>query len=767
MTEIIKTASAVKTALSALRKHPEWYVFKLPQGRKKPPPENMLNDGVRPPGATNDPAAVAKWNSAINVGIAPNASRLVFMDVDTKPGKKGAATFAALIEKHGPLPRTLTVETPSGGLHYWFYETFEVVHRFGVNAFGPDVDCPQYVLMPGSVFFEDGKFIGRYTVVDQSPIADAPEWFAEYLQQRVESPSIGDNDAPAVDLDQPQNIVRAIEYLKNDAPPSIEGSNGDKTLLMVMATLKDMGISETKSIELIDENYNVDGKCIPVWTSEECATKARNAWAYLKETQPGADTAEAEFEADDTEEAVASATKADTELRKKKQAKWNSLRKDYVYVTQQEVFVSRTQISPSNSAPAMYSVRGFDRKFGYVKRELELGRTPLTEHIFSRLPGTGLDFFESFCYMPNKPENFEENLNLWRKSGVEPKQGDVRWFHEHVTWLFADDAKHVLDWMAWVYRFQHLHPKHALITHGEHQGTGKSVINNTMRRLLGSSNCTLLDQSALELDHDAWKVRTKFLMIEEIRPGFGSSNGITKKLHPLISEDTVHVDMKNRNDFDMQNVMAVSGGSNKPDALTMDDSDRRYLVVSTDRDGVVLKPKPIAYYRTIYGKDGVGGYLNDDAAMAAVAFDLLNRPLGDYSAQGPAPFTAAKGRMIEAGGSALQKWMIENSLNARVVNVNQIVKRIEADASDIVRKHRGDIRADIEDVLRRKFNGRSIKQQIRPKGRSGGKVRIWAIGADAETTATLSEGKLNAIYRADCLVQTRAQSEFDDGDGEA
>jgi hypothetical protein len=101
----------------------------------------------------------------------------------------------------------------------------------------------------------------------------------------------------------------------------------------------------------------------------------------------------------------------------------------------------------------------------------------------------------------------------------------------------------------------------------------------------------------------------------------------------------------------------------------------------------------------------------------------------------------------------------------RLVNVNYLVKRIEADADDIVRKHRGDIRTDIEDVLRRKFNGQSIKMQIRPHGRSGGKMRVWAIGPEAEVTMTLSESKLNAIYRADYPEQFRGtMSDFEEGD---
>jgi hypothetical protein len=636
------------------------------------------------------------------------------------------------------------------------------------------VDLPRVLRLPGFYHRKGEPFMVRTVYKDETAHAHTLDDFDIVLGGVAVDITTDDASGTVAHEEDQAAIDRAIEHFQmfpeavSDTPNGKMGKKGNSQTFDAIAAAKDFGLDEQTNLELALKHYNP--RCKPEWPYEQLETIVRNVYAYTKSAQgskhPLVEMQKEFGDEEDLKDAVAGATKAAADLREKKHATWTTLKTDYAYVTQQEVFVSRTQISPSNSSPAQYSVRGFDRKFGYVKRELELGRTKLTDYIFERMPGTGFDFFESFSYMPGKPENFDGNLNLWRQSGVEPKQGDVQWFYDHLNYLFDVDSKHVLNWMSWVYRYQDLHPKHALLTHGEHQGTGKSVIANAMRRLLGASNCTLLDQSALELDHDGWKVRTKLLMIEEVRPGFGSSNAVMKKLHPLISEDTVHVDMKNRQDFDMSNVMAVLEGSNKPDALTMDDSDRRQLIVSTDRDGVALKPKNLAYYRTIYGKDGVGGYLNDDAAMAAIAYDLLNRPLGDYSAQSPAPYTAAKGRMIAATGSALQKWMLENPLDVRLVNINQTVKRIDADAPDIVRKHRGDIRADIEDIYRRKFKGLPVKMQIRPHGRTGGKMRVWAIGPDAATTATLKEGKLNAIYRADYPAQFkgRAVDDFDDDD---
>ena len=476
----------------------------------------------------------------------------------------------------------------------------------------------------------------------------------------------------------------------------------------------------------------------------------RNSLLYDAQptNRPDDQTADAEID-DDVADSAKAAAGADAaaktardEKRERKQTTWAMLKKDWVYVTAQEIFMQR-----GDPKAIMYTVKGFGNMFAYLKRELEISQS-VPNHVFSRPPGQGLDMFTSFCYTPGKSENNDGDLNLWRPSLIIPKQGDARWFYEHLDYLFGADFEHVLNWIAWVYQHHDQHPKHALLTHGEIQGTGKSVVANVMKRLLGATNCTMLDQGALDLAHDGWKVRTKLILIEEVRPAFGSNNALAKKLHPLISEDTVHVDMKNRNDFDMPNVMAVLCGSNKPNAITMDDSDRRYLIVSTDRDGKILKPRSTEYYRALYGKDGVGGKLNDPDALAAVAWELEHRDLKGYSAQDPAPRTAAKSRMIEAAGSELQRWMLDaDALRGhKLVAVDRIVPFIPP---DIDRRHRGNLRMDIADVLRRKFNGVQVRNQIRPHGKNGGKLRVWALGKDAETTAALPADRLAEIWRAE------------------
>jgi hypothetical protein len=93
-----------------------------------------------------------KWPDA-NIGIRTGeASNLVVIDVDAKPGKHGAATLAALEEESGSLPETATVLTSGHGRHYYFTHAF--MASTGVGALGLNIDVQsdgRYVVAPPSV----------------------------------------------------------------------------------------------------------------------------------------------------------------------------------------------------------------------------------------------------------------------------------------------------------------------------------------------------------------------------------------------------------------------------------------------------------------------------------------------------------------------------------------------------------------------------------------------------------------------------------------
>ena len=294
--------SSLDVALDALKRFPQLHLFPVaPENKAQPLLKRYLKR------ASSDPAQLRRWHAFWKTkfdgkecwwGIAPELSGLVFADVDTKVGKSGQKTFELFDLLYG-WPSTLVVRSPSGGRHHWYRGRH--LFALGTNkSKHPGIDFAQYVILPGCMM-ADGT---GYTLQVDLPIATAPDWF--YVEAK-RSPDKSDalEQVPVIDLDKPANVEWAKDYLVKDAPPSIHGEGGEQTTLDVATTLKDHGISEAKALELMAEFYNVEGRCDPLWSSDETpaedslAVKVRNAYAYKRSVRPGAFAAEAEFANDD------------------------------------------------------------------------------------------------------------------------------------------------------------------------------------------------------------------------------------------------------------------------------------------------------------------------------------------------------------------------------------------------------------------------------------------------------------------------------------
>lgn len=204
------------TALDAVARG--WHVFPLRPHSKKPPAfhseDNCPRTGICATGhqgweqrAMNNPLEVRwYWNSqrysGCNVGVATGPSKLVVIDLDTpdSPGdlppegsrregvRDGLDMFALVCDRAGqPFPHdTLTVETPSGGLHLYFRAPAGV--RIGNTqanrglALGWKIDTRAaggYTVAPGSTTPK-----GLYRLVHDRPVAELPTWLVQRLTVR-------------------------------------------------------------------------------------------------------------------------------------------------------------------------------------------------------------------------------------------------------------------------------------------------------------------------------------------------------------------------------------------------------------------------------------------------------------------------------------------------------------------------------------------------------------------------------------------------------
>lgn len=242
-------------------------VFPIAAGTKKP----LVADF--PAVATGNPDEVrALWTDPVldgwalphNVGVLTGGDLLV-LDVDTKRGKPGLASLAAL-ELGEP---TLTVRTPSGGQHLYFRTDREVANSADHPGPGLDVRGRHgYVLAPGSA-----TDVGRYEIERDAAVAAAPP---HLLAQLAAPRERADTAAPAADLDTPEAIERAREFLRT-RESAVEGQGGDDWTYRTAAIVKDMGLSAVMALDVMLE-WNE--RCAPPWSVDELEAKVDNAFAY-------------------------------------------------------------------------------------------------------------------------------------------------------------------------------------------------------------------------------------------------------------------------------------------------------------------------------------------------------------------------------------------------------------------------------------------------------------------------------------------------------
>lgn len=128
-----------------------WHVFPLRPGAKVPATAHGVKD------ATSHEAIIRRWwgeNPAANIGLSCGPSGILAVDVDTKDGKPGLATWHELAASLGiPENGTLTNRTPTGGLHLLYTMPAEVRLGNSAGRLGEGLDTRGdggYIVVPPS-----------------------------------------------------------------------------------------------------------------------------------------------------------------------------------------------------------------------------------------------------------------------------------------------------------------------------------------------------------------------------------------------------------------------------------------------------------------------------------------------------------------------------------------------------------------------------------------------------------------------------------------
>jgi hypothetical protein len=290
----------------------------------------------------------------------------------------------------------------------------------------------------------------------------------------------------------------------------------------------------------------------------------------------------------------------DEEDEEQRKARMDAIRA----VTNEWVWVSSLGIFMNRRDPAFVLKKEmFNDKFRYLARK----GCSLTNFLHSRRYGTILKP-DRVVYRPNQSEFLAggREWNLWRPSEIVAREGDTTMWDAHLAYLFPDQKQrdHLRDWLAGVLQRLGIKPLHALLLIGVEQGTGKSWVLRVLAKLIGDANWRPLTQDILASDFTGWAMRTKLVTVEELR--HVKKSELANKLHPWITQPEMSVNEKNIPSFILEQVIAFAFMSNRLDAIRLDNSDRRYLVLKTE---AMPHKDDKAYYVPLYD------LLEDKAAL--------------------------------------------------------------------------------------------------------------------------------------------------------
>lgn len=186
------------------------------------------------------------------------------------------------------------------------------------------------------------------------------------------------------------------------------------------------------------------------------------------------------------------------------------------------------------------------------------------------------------------------------------------------------------------------------------QGDGKTWIGEMMGAILGSSNVRHLDAIQLEQTHTGWAVGQLLTFIEELRMQGHSRYDILNKIKPYISNSVINVHPKNINNYNALNTTSYVSFTNFPDALPLDDNDRRHMILASAwQSGETIRK--FLLDEPTYFEDLWGTINGDTARPGALRKWLMEYELySEFDPKGRAPLTEARKNMVELNKSDVQ-----------------------------------------------------------------------------------------------------------------
>lgn len=247
-------------------------------------------------------------------------------------------------------------------------------------------------------------------------------------------------------------------------------------------------------------------------------------------------------------------------------------------------------------------------------------------------------------------ENGEYNSWKVRGWGCEPsKKGDVAPWEYLLTSLFAGVEPSTIQWVRQWFAWPIAHPgakmASALLIWGRQQGTGKTLLGETMSRIYGQNYGTVTN-TELGGQFNEWIQDKQFIVGDEL--SLGDKRHIANAIKDMVTRSRLRINSKNRKTYEVRDCVNFYFTSNYEDAMYVDSHDRRLLVHHVDKE-----PLRQSEYES-YIK-----WLDSGGAARLFYYFLHEVSFTNFDPHARPPMTAAKMDLAAATRGDLEDWCVQ------------------------------------------------------------------------------------------------------------
>lgn len=210
-----------------------------------------------------------------------------------------------------------------------------------------------------------------------------------------------------------------------------------------------------------------------------------------------------------------------------------------------------------------------------------------------------------------------------------------------------DHRRAVLDYLAYCVQHPGEKIRWSILLQGA-QGCGKGTLIDTVRTAIGEANFKVITGSALTSDFNEWREGSHLCYVDELFSAGSNRHEINNKMKDAITNTFIPVNRKFKDITNIPNVTNYFLSTNKHDALVLEETDRRYMILKS----LLQSKDEVEAFKDLGVMEKIHELIK--SAPGAFRWMWLNHKISEsFNPNGHAPDTEFRQELVDQGKNPL------------------------------------------------------------------------------------------------------------------